>query len=92
MADQEGLKQKFLQAIDQDDSLNADQKKEKKHKIEKEIAAGAITAGLGYEVIQIWPPNKLVLYIYPFETDESSQLFFVFRCGYMYVNEFTNRR
>jgi hypothetical protein len=65
MADQEGLKQKFLQAIDQDDSLNADQKKEKKHKIEKEIAAGAITAGLGYEVIQIWPPSKLVLYVYP---------------------------
>ncbi|CAM6051202.1 unnamed protein product [Sphagnum compactum] len=49
MSDQEGLKQKFLQAVDQDDSLNADQKKEKKHKIERDIAAGVITAGLGYE-------------------------------------------
>jgi hypothetical protein len=52
------------QAVDQDGSLNDDQKKKKKHKIEEEIAAGVITAGLGYEVIQIWPPNKLVLYVY----------------------------
>ncbi|KAH9544087.1 hypothetical protein CY35_13G099000 [Sphagnum magellanicum] len=49
MSDQEGLKQKFLQAVDQDGSLNDDQKKEKKHKIERDIAAGVITAGLGYE-------------------------------------------
>ncbi len=53
------------QAVDQDGSLNDDQKKEKKHKIERDIAAGVITAGLGYEVIQILPPNKLVLYVYP---------------------------
>jgi hypothetical protein len=26
-----------------------------------------ITAGLGYEVIQIWPLNKLVLYVYPWD-------------------------
>ncbi|CAK9863394.1 unnamed protein product [Sphagnum jensenii] len=48
MSDQEGLKQQYFQAVDQDDSLNDDQKQQKKHKIEKDIAAGVITAGLGY--------------------------------------------
>jgi hypothetical protein len=31
MSDQEGLKQEYFQAVDQDDSLNDDQKQQKKH-------------------------------------------------------------
>ncbi len=46
------------QAVDQDDSLNDDQKQQKKHKIEKDIAAGVITAGLGYAVIYKMPPKR----------------------------------
>lgn len=46
------------QAVDQDGSLNDDQKQQKKHKIEKDIAAGVITAGLGYAVIYKMPPPK----------------------------------
>ncbi len=46
------------QAVDQDDSLNTDQKQQKKHKIEKDIAAGVITAGLGYAVIYKMPPER----------------------------------
>ncbi len=56
------------QAVDQDDSLNDDQKQQKKHKIEKDIAAGVITAGLGYAVIYKMPPK---------ETREFTTVYFV---------------
>jgi hypothetical protein len=38
------------QAVEQDPSLTAEEKKHRRHKIEEEVAAGLGVAALGYEV------------------------------------------
>jgi len=48
-SDQDAVKQQKIQAVEQDPSLTAEEKKHRRHKIEEELAAGLGVAAVGYE-------------------------------------------
>jgi len=48
-SDQNAIKQQKIQAVEQDPSLTAEEKKHRRHKIEEEVAAGLGVAAVGYE-------------------------------------------